>query len=135
MVSQINYAMYLITNGNDGRTRKLAGMLFERDFSSFTNAQFSMYSQIIWFLTVLTPFECSRVFPKVGVGLPAHSQPYTILTADETSVTPQMKSYLSRLLPYLMVNVKRRHITFTPPPDSSRYCARHAVGSRGGAEA
>lgn len=135
MISQINYAMYLITNGNDWRTRKLAGMLFGRDFSSFTSAQFSVYSQIIWFLTALNPFECSRVFPKVGAPLPPHTQPYAILTANETAVTPQMKSYFNRLLPYLMVNVTRRHITLTPPSDSPRFCARHAVGAAGATEA
>lgn len=71
--SRPNYAMFLITNGNEKRTRKLAGMLFERDLSSLSKAQFSMYSQIIWFLTLLEPFECSRVVPKVRTALSSHA--------------------------------------------------------------
>lgn len=70
--SRPNYAMFLITNGNEKRTRKLAGMLFERDLSSLSTAQFTMYSQIVWFLTLLEPFECTRVVPKVAVATPPH---------------------------------------------------------------
>ena len=38
-----------------------------------------------------------------------------------------MRSYVDRLLPYLMVNVTRHHISLFPPITNPLYCTRHTV--------
>ena len=39
----------------------------------------------------------------------------------------QMRSYVDRLMPYLMANVTRRYVTLFPPITEPLYCTRHTV--------